>query len=629
MIKKLHHRLLVLLAAISAAACTDYLDVLPEGTPELRDIFKTETQAEKFLATLYNYIPNVTGYRPMPDYCAGGDVMTGWVGAVRYFPYKSLLYNEESATTTYFGMWNVKGNPSGSQNYDLFKGIRYCYILLDNVDKVPGLNPKTRNQWIGEAKFLIAYYHWQLMSYYGPTVIVEREIGQNETDEAVIYPERRPYDECVTFVTRLLDEAAALMAATQPAGKLGRATSVAAKAIKARILLYAASPLVNGNSEFYAGFKDKSGRHLIAQEYDPEKWEKARTAAQEAIALAEENGYKLYENPTAAALPDAERGEINYHDLFVEPTWPQNPEYLWASGDQTYIRNVQFRGGARIEDPYNTSSFNPYVVPTFELVETYYSKNGLPMDADPETKGLDLYKMDPDKETALLHLNREPRFYASVGYDRGPYEINNQSFTLHCRKGERQGSTGNIAHEYQSCTGYVLKKWIHRTLAYDKGSQQYTYREYPFPLIRLAELYLSYAEADFEYTGSLGSQSLVYLNKVRKRAGLPDFEVSWNRAGGIPQGQKLRDVLHQERLIELAMEARWFHDIRRWKTAGKILGHTPKSWNLEASDGPGFYQVVNMKESGTRTFITPKSYWMAIPLSQININQNLVQNPGY
>ena len=100
MIKKLHHRLLVLLAAISAAACTDYLDVLPEGTPELRDIFKTETQAEKFLAPLYNYIPNVTGYRPMPDYCAGGDVMTGWVGAVRYFPYKSLLYNEESATTT-------------------------------------------------------------------------------------------------------------------------------------------------------------------------------------------------------------------------------------------------------------------------------------------------------------------------------------------------------------------------------------------------------------------------------------------------------------------------------------------------------------------------------------------------
>ena len=77
------------------------------------------------------------------------------------------------------------------------------------------------------------------------------------------------------------------------------------------------------------------------------------------------------------------------------------------------------------------------------------------------------------------------------------------------------------------------------------------------------------------------------------------------------------------------MEARWFHDIRRWKTAGKMLGHTPKSWNLEAPDGPGFYQVVNMKESGTRTFITPKSYWMAIPLSQININQNLVQNPGY
>lgn len=159
-------------------------------------------------------------------------------------------------------------------------------------------------------------------------MIVEREIGQNETDEAVIYPERRPYDECVTFVTRLLDEAAALMAATQPAGKLGRATSVAAKAIKARVLLYAASPLVNGNSEFYAGFKDKSGRHLIAQEYDPEKWGKARTAAQEAIALAEENGYKLYENPTGGGASRRRAGRdqlprpVRRADVAPEPRIP-------------------------------------------------------------------------------------------------------------------------------------------------------------------------------------------------------------------------------------------------------------------------------------------------------------------
>ena len=113
---------------VMTSACADYLDVLPEGTPELGDIFKTEEQANKFLSTCYNYIPNIAGYRPMPDFCAGGDVMTGWVGAVRWYPYKSLLYNEESATLTYFGMWNTSGNPEGCQNYDVFKGIRYCYI---------------------------------------------------------------------------------------------------------------------------------------------------------------------------------------------------------------------------------------------------------------------------------------------------------------------------------------------------------------------------------------------------------------------------------------------------------------------------------------------------------------------
>ncbi len=614
---------------VMTSACADYLDVLPEGTPELGDIFKTEEQANKFLSTCYNYIPNIAGYRPMPDFCAGGDVMTGWVGAVRWYPYKSLLYNEESATLTYFGMWNTSGNPEGCQNYDVFKGIRYCYILLDNIDSVPGMSTATRNQWKGEAKFLIAYYHWMLLSYYGPCLIIDRAVSQNETDEEIVYPSRAKYDDCVDFICSLLDEAAALMSPTQPLDKLGHATSVAAKAIKARVLLYAASPLVNGNAEFYSGFRNKEGEPLVSLQYEPEKWERARLAAEEAIELAEGNGYRLYESAQAQNLPDNERGEQNYHDCFVETEWIKNTEYLWATGNQEHIRNIQLRGGARTFDPYSTTGFNPYVVPTFELVELYLSKNGLPMDVDPATKDRNLYEMDPETQTAVLHLDREPRFYASVGYDRGEYEINNEKIILYCRKGERQGSTGDIANEYQSCTGYVLKKWIHRTLAYDEGTRQFTYREFPFPIIRLAELYLSYAEADFEYNGSLSQESLGYLNRIRHRAGLPDFEVSWAMAGGLPSGETLRRALRQERMIELAMEGRWFHDIRRWKIADSILGHTPKSWNIDGSTGEDFYQVTEMRESGTRVFSVPKSYWLAIPLKQMNINPNLVQNPGY
>ena len=169
-----------------------------------------------------------------------------------------------------------------------------------------------------------------LMSYYGPSVIIAKEMGLGETEEQYLFPERKHWDECVEFVTELLDEAAELMQPTTTPARLGHATSVAALALKARILLYSASPLVNGNSEFYSQFKNSRGEHLIPQSYDKEKWKTALDAIEEAITLAEESGHELYQNASAATLPNRDRGEINYHDLFVEPEWINNREYLWG-----------------------------------------------------------------------------------------------------------------------------------------------------------------------------------------------------------------------------------------------------------------------------------------------------------
>ena len=259
----------------------------------------------------------------------------------------------------------------------------------------------------------------------------------------------------------------------------------------------------------------------------------------------------------------------------------------------------------------------------------YYTHNGLPWDRDPETMHIDPYAYNAEKETANLHVYKEPRFYASVGYDRGKYAINGEEFILKCRAGEMQGSVLDVSKEYQSCTGYILKKWIHRQSAFNYDTKSWTYRKYAYPYIRLAELYLSYAEADFEYNGSLSDASLNYLNLVRRRSGLPDFKDSWALAGGIPTGDELRKVLHRERSIELLMEGMRYHDLRRWKEAGEAMSRRPKAWNLDGRTAADFYRVSTMKESGVRTFESPKTYWMAIPLSEININYNLVQNPGY
>lgn len=626
---------ILLFACAGALAACDFLDVVPEGQATQEDIFKTSKEARKYLNTLYTYAPNIAAYRYMPDFCAGDDIITATNGQTRYFPYKSMLYNEENASQTYYGLWDATtSSPSGRTNYDMYKGIRYCYIMIDNIDAVPGISPSVADEFKGEAYFLIAYYHWVLLTHYGPVILVRGQLDMGLPEEQV-YVARSPFDECVTFIAETYDRAADLLHGypTRPDADLGRATSVAAKAMKARLLLYAASPLCNGNTEFYARFRNNDGTPLMSQTYNPEKWKWALDACQEAITLAEDNGHRLYESPNAtAAATAAERGEINYHDCFVEPLW-NTTEYLWAMGDQTGIGHLQRYGGARLKLPYSTDGFCINIVPTFECVEMYYTHNGLPWDRDPETMHIDPYAYNAEKETVNLHVYKEPRFYASVGYDRGTYRFNGGKMTIKAHKGEPQGFTGSYDNEYQSYNGYFCQKWVNEqskmTLNSSGNYSVSTYMSYVFPYMRIAELYLSYAEADFEYDGTLSDYGYECLNKIRSRCGLPTFQESWSRAGGIPSGQKLRDIIRRERSIEFLMEGRRFHDIRRWKIAEECLRPIPKAWNIEGDTPEKFYKLVDMKENDTRIFTTPKHYWLAIPNSQLNINGQLVQNPGY
>ena len=618
--------ILITLSFLLLLTSCEYLDVVPEGKATQDDIWKTTQQAEKYRYYMRTYMPNLIGYDWSPDQFAGDDMITGGVGTTYWFSSKSLIYGEENANVTYFGRW-APYSTSGGTNYAISRGIRYAFYLLDNVYKVPAISPENAARYAGEAWYLIGYYHQLLLEYYGPIILVKRYIPNDAPDSEIFVP-RSPYDECVKYIAECYDKAAELLPETVIDTELGLPTRMSALSYKARLLLYAASPLVNGNSD-YVGFDNHDGTPLMSQTYNPEKWKWALDACQEAITLAEDNGHRLYESPNAtAAATAAERGEINYHDCFVEPLW-NTTEYLWAMGDQTGIGHLQRYGGARLKLPYSTDGFCINIVPTFECVEMYYTHNGLPWDRDPETMHIDPYAYNAEKETVNLHVYKEPRFYASVGYDRGKYAINGEEFILKCRAGEMQGSVLDASKEYQSCTGYILKKWIHRQSAFNYDTKSWTYRKYAYPYIRLAELYLSYAEADFEYNGSLSDASLNYLNLVRRRSGLPDFKDSWALAGGIPTGDELRKVLHRERSIELLMEGMRYHDLRRWKEAGEAMSRRPKAWNLDGRTAADFYRVSTMKESGVRTFESPKTYWMAIPLSEININYNLVQNPGY
>ena len=179
------------------------------------------------------------------------------------------------------------------------------------------------------------------------------------------------------------------------------------------------------------------------------------------------------------------------------------------------------------------------------------------------------------------------------------------------RRGEPQQDDGIVKNEYQSNNGYYCQKWVSKFDSYDNVKDKITYNKWVFPYLRMAELYLDYVEADFEYNKKLSAKSLAYLDKIRARCGLPTFEKSWSYAGGIPADEaKLRSVIHDERSNELAMEGRRFHDIRRWKIAEKEINPKEKSWTLSGKTAETFYKVTDMEDGS-------------------EIDHNLVQNPGY
>lgn len=363
--------ILITLSFLLLLTSCEYLDVVPEGKATQDDIWKTTQQAEKYRYYMRTYMPNLIGYDWSPDQFAGDDMITGGVGTTYWFSSKSLIYGEENANVTYFGRW-APYSTSGGTNYDIYRGIRYAFYLLDNVYKVPAISPENAARYAGEAWYLIGYYHQLLLEYYGPIILVKRYIP-NDAPDAEVFAPRTPYDECVKYIAECYDKAAKLLPETVIDTELGLPTKMAALSYKARLLLYAASPLVNGNSD-YVGFNNHDGTPLMNTTYDAEKWKTAMDAATDAIAVAEKynseigrQNYYLYMSADSS-LPDAERGRINYRDTFTKEHW-NGVEFIEAKGDRGGCQNLQWLMGPRSLSKDMSRGWKTTEVPTMEAVE--------------------------------------------------------------------------------------------------------------------------------------------------------------------------------------------------------------------------------------------------------------------
>lgn len=625
---------LVLSGAVLFSGCKKpYLDIVPDNVATLDNAFANKNEAEKYLFTLYAYLPQEGHPDKNPAFSGGDEAWTYWPMQEDYFYLDAynIARGEQNKASVYMNYWD------GFDGKTLWQGIRACNIFLSSLDAVVDLQPYMKARWTAEAKFLKAYFHWYLFRMYGPIPIADVALPVTASPEAVkVY--RQPVDSVVHYITDLLDSAAIgddntglPLVINSSSTEMGRITKVAALAIKARVLVTAASPLFNGNTEF-AGLNDKNGKPLFNSEVDPSKWVKAAAACKTAIDAATRAGIKLYYFNTALSQVDPfTQVEMNIRNAICEK-W--NQELIWglttSGGPTSWLQQYAIPQ----LDPNNFNlSLKGKLAPPLKIAEQFYTNNGVPIEEDKTWDYANRFALrtaastdtgiQNGYKTVGLHFNREKRFYADMAFDGSTWFMKNGNYNIQSKLGQFAGKKQSRLY---SVTGYYTKKIVNWNLVFTTNSL--TVESYPWPVMRLADLHLLYAEALNE-TGDL-TGALAYINPIRARAGLPSVETSWTNFSTKPTKyttkEGLRDIIRQERSIEMAFEGSRFWDLRRWKTAPQTLSAAIYGWDILQSTYEDFNRKVLLYNP---RFVAPRDYFWPIQEYDLQINPHLIQNAGW
>lgn len=618
---------LILLSVMGS--CKKYLDVVPDNIPTIENAFTMRSEAEKYLYTCYSYMPK-DGDPGSDPAILSGDEMWGYVNpSIPEFDHRMFgIALGQQATV----------NPIGNFHWDnLYRGLRDCNIFLDNVSLVPDLQEQEKKEWIAEVKFLKAYYHFYLLRMYGPIPLIKENLPVGADIDAVRVS-RNSADECFAYIIQLLNEAKDDLPASisNPAKMLGRITKPIVYAFKAKVMVTAASPLFNGNSDF-STLRNRDGSQLFNQTFAPAKWDSAAVACKQAIDVCLSAGNVLYKfNPAVSlyTLSDFTKTQMNLRMAFTDK-W--NSEIIWAN-TQSYTNLIQRVSAAKVDHRYidNPRVIGELSVP-LKVTEMFYTKNGVPLTEDKTRSNNgalrtatadDALMIRKDYVSASVNFDREPRYYSSLGFDggvwygQGSYNESNPDdlYYVAARKGQPNGST---------VTGYYVKKYVHYQNVQGSSVNDYTVNNYAWPMMRLSQLYLLYAEALNE-SNAADDEVFKYIDEVRSRAGLPTVRTSWtnfsNKASKIASKDGRREIIQQEELIELAFEGQRYWDLRRWKTAIQEYNRKPiQGWDISQSDPVYYYRTKVVYEQK----FTIKDYFWPIRDANLLVNKNLVQNLGW
>lgn len=561
----------------------EFLEKEPSVDVTKDTIFSSLELAERYLWQGYRTLPyglnlnwsakgNKIGMDILESLTDLNHSFLGWGGVnQRYYSgqYSAAVENDANNTKYHYTM---------EQSWD---GIRIGWNFIESSDRIPDVSPDYLERLKAEAKVIIAIHYTDMYRHFGGLPWVNHAYTPTEDTNLPRSTSRATLDSIVA----LLDEAIPHLpwVIEDLSNWDGRMTQAAAMGLKARILLFGASPLFNDSEPYLAG--EASSQNMTWHGgYDAQLWNRAAQAAKELLDKVEaQGGYGLVNTG-------------NPRQDF------QNAYYQRGTGETLISTRVRFKSpGYWDGNYYFYQSAGNYGIgnPTKEYVDMFDMADGSPID-DPDSG------WDPDNPWA----NRDPRLYETALVNGDQFRGRTAELWIGGRERVNPNATGNAG-------GFGIRKfWLDGDWASSLGSVVH------WPYLRLSEIYLSYAEALNEANGGPNAEAYAAVNKVRNRVGLK------NLPAGLSQ-EEFRAAVLKERACEFGYEeVRWF-DLIRWKRADvfqqKLHGvdthkNEDGSFTYEAFELPGRYWQNNW---------SPKWYLSAFPPDEVNKGYGLVQNPGW
>ncbi|MCD2424787.1 RagB/SusD family nutrient uptake outer membrane protein [Niabella pedocola] len=667
----------LVVTTVLTASCKKYLDVSSELAANLTidGVFENAGYAKRWHANAFNciieYSKNASSADAMsnPWSAISGEMVCNFA--------RSTMVSGYTAGNAAYHRWATQ-----------YQYIRQALIFLQRAHAIPGsgsngLPQSEVDRMKDEARFLIAYSYFTLLELYGPVPLVT-EIADPE-DQNLDFA-RAPMDDVINYIDGLLAEIIAggkLPATirqmngstiTYNTGEMVRPTLVAAYALRAKLWVYASSKLFNGGFSESLAITNNDGTRLFP-DYNPEKIQTAKKNLEAFLDYAHGLGHKLhveyYPNST----------EINPNESVYQVFQKYNDEIIWATAYNDYSNPNNQERRSNPVDLYASPTNFANIGVSQESVDAFFMDNGMTIydqgsgyreNGFTTVNNPTHVNNHADQNIFNMYANREPRFYATVGYNGKSWHIhaneNNNANGVYYQWYGRGKPSGIAGGENWPRAGYMLYKFKNRRIAQGltsiavpgaPGSPFTVYTSWARPsiLFRLADFYLYYAEVLNEINP--GDPKIIeYIDKVRARAGIPGYaemSASGTKTGIIGNKDAQFKAIVQERHVELLGEGqRWF-DMRRWMICDPVTTNQPDKGGVDGDitrmsgmNMNGFDNVAITYGNVTTTvkpLVDPDSffkrtkledrrwvkeyYWYPVPQNEINKSKGhlLVQNP--